>query len=92
MYLVDQHAAHERVVFDQIRRRMQGGERPSQPLLSPLTAELSAAQAVIMGSYADLLADYGFVLDHFGDNAWLVRALPAGLAARANPDPAVALS
>ena len=92
MYLVDQHAAHERVVFDQIRRRMQGGERPSQPLLAPLTAELSAAQAVIMGSYADLLADYGFVLDHFGDNAWLVRALPAGLAARANPDPAVALS
>ena len=92
MYLVDQHAAHERVVFDQIRRRMQGGERPSQPLLAPLTAELSAAQAVTMDSYADLLADYGFVLDHFGDNAWLVRALPAGLAARANPDPAVALS
>ena len=92
MYLIDQHAAHERVVFDQIRRRMQGGERPSQPLLAPLTAELSAAQAVTMDSYADLLADYGFVLDHFGDNAWLVRALPAGLAARANPDPAVALS
>ncbi len=92
MYLIDQHAAHECVVFDQIRRRMQGGRRPSQPLLAPLTAELSAAQAVTMDSYADLLADYGFVLDHFGDNAWLVRALPAELAARANPDPAVALS
>ncbi len=92
MYLIDQHAAHERVVFDQIRRRRHGDERPSQPLLAPLTAELSAAQAVTMSSYADLLADYGFVLDHFGDNAWLVRALPAGLAARANRDPAVALS
>ena len=92
MYLVDQHAAHERVVFDQIRRRTQAGQRPSQPLLAPLTAELSTAQAVTMSSYADLLADYGFVLDHFGDNAWLVRALPAGLATRANPDPAVALS
>ena len=92
MYLIDQHAAHERVVFDQIRQRKHGGERPSQPLLAPLTAELSAAQAVTMESYADLLANYGFVLDHFGDNAWLVRALPAGLAARANPDPAAALS
>ena len=92
MYLIDQHAAHERVVFDQIRQRRQGDERPSQPLLSPLTAELSAAQAATLEGYVDLLADYGFVLDHFGDNAWLVRALPAGLAARASPDPAAALS
>lgn len=91
MYLIDQHAAHERVVFDQIRQRRQGDERPSQPLLAPMTAELSAAQAVTLGSNADLLADYGFVLEHFGDRAWLVRALPAGLAARANPDPAAAL-
>ena len=92
MYLIDQHAAHERVVFDQIRQRRQGEERPSQPLLAPMTAELSVAQAVTLEGYADLLANYGFVLDHFGDNAWLVRALPAGLAARANPDPAAALS
>ncbi len=91
MYLIDQHAAHERVVFDQIRRRTQEGERPSQPLLAPTTAELSAAQAVTLESNADLLAGYGFGLEPFGDRAWLVRALPAGLAARANPDPAAAL-
>ena len=35
MYLIDQHAAHERVVFDQIRQRMQEEARPSQPLLVP---------------------------------------------------------
>ena len=91
MYLIDQHAAHERVVFDQIRQRRQGDERPSQPLLAPMTAELSAAQAVTLESYADLLTDYGFVLEPFGDRAWLVRALPANLAARASPDPAAAL-
>lgn len=92
MYLIDQHAAHERVVFDQIRQRVQQGKRPSQPLLAPLTAELSAAQAATLESYADLLADYGFSLDPFGGGAWLIRALPASLAARANPDPANALS
>ena len=91
MYLIDQHAAHERVVFDQIRQRRRGDERPSQPLLAPMTAELSAAQAVTLEGYADLLADYGFVLEPFGDRAWLIRALPAGLAARASPDPAAAL-
>ena len=92
MYLIDQHAAHERVVFDQIRQRTQDGERPSQPLLAPLTAELSAAQAATLESYADLLTHYGFGLEPFGGNAWLIRALPASLAARANPDPANALS
>ena len=92
MYLIDQHAAHERVVFDQIRQRVREGQRPSQPLLAPMTAELSASQAVTLESYADLLADYGFMLEPFGDRAWLVRSLPAGLAARANPDPAAALS
>ena len=92
MYLIDQHAAHERVVFDQIRQRMQEGERPSQPLLAPVPADLSAAQAVTLESYADLLAGYGFALEPFGDRAWLVRALPASLAARANPDPSAALS
>ena len=92
MYLVDQHAAHERVVYDQIRQRIQESVRPSQPLLAPSTAELSASQIVTLESYVDLLADYGFVLEPFGDRAWLVRALPANLAARASPDPAAALS
>lgn len=92
MYLMDQHAAHERVVYDQIRQRMGRGQRPSQPLLAPMTAELSATQTATLESYVDLLGDYGFGLEPFGDRAWLVRALPASLAARASPDPAAALS
>lgn len=91
MYLIDQHAAHERVVFDQIRQHRKGVERPSQPLLAPMTAELSAAQVATLESYADLLADYGFTVEPFGGGAWLVRALPAGLAARSHSDPAAAL-
>jgi DNA mismatch repair protein MutL len=92
MYLIDQHAAHERVVFDQIRQRTPNQERPAQPLLTPLPAELSMSQAATLESYTDLLANYGFSLEPFGDRAWLVRAVPASLAARANHDPAVALA
>ncbi len=92
MYLIDQHAAHERVVYDRLRHRAEHRERASQPLLAPLSAELSASQAATLEEYADLLAQYGFQLEPFGGHAWLVRAVPAMLAARGNSDPATALT
>ncbi|MCE2501508.1 MAG: DNA mismatch repair endonuclease MutL [Dehalococcoidia bacterium] len=92
MYLIDQHAAHERVVYDQLRNRSEHRERASQPLLAPLPAELSASQAATVEEYAGLLAEYGFQLEPFGGNAWLVRAVPATLAARGSSDPATALT
>ena len=92
MYLIDQHAAHERVVYDQLRNRAEQRERAAQPLLAPLPAELSASQAATLEEYAGLLAAYGFQLEPFGGNAWLVRAVPATLAARSNSDPATALT
>ena len=92
MYLVDQHAAHERVLYDRIRPAAAGRERATQPLLAPLPADLSLAQVATLREYAALLAEYGFDLEAFGGNAWLVRALPAALAERRNPDPARALA
>ena len=92
MYLIDQHAAHERVVYDRLRNRAEHRERASQPLLAPLPAELSASQDATLEEYASLLAEYGFQLEPFGDRAWLVRAVPATLAARSNSDPATALT
>ena len=91
MYLVDQHAAHERIVYDQIRQRAQQREPISQPLLAPLSAELTTAQTATLEEYTELLAGYGFQLEPFGGDAWLVRAVPATLAAGRNPDPAQAL-
>lgn len=89
MYLVDQHAAHERIVYDQIRRRQH--ERVVQPLLAPISAELSMAQAATLEEYNELLTGYGFQLEPFGGDAWLVRTVPATLASGRNPDPAQAL-
>ncbi len=92
MYLIDQHAAHERVVYDQLRNRSENRERAAQPLLAPLPAELSTSQSATLEEYAGLLAEYGYQLEPFGDNAWLVRAVPATLAARGSADPAAALT
>ena len=91
MYLVDQHAAHERVVYDQIRAQARRREPIAQPLLASVPVELTAAQSATLQECAELLAGYGFHLEPFGGDAWLVRAVPATLSARSNPDPAAAL-
>ncbi|MCY4416567.1 MAG: DNA mismatch repair endonuclease MutL [Chloroflexi bacterium] len=91
MYLVDQHAAHERVVYDRIRQHGDGRENVSQPLLGPAPVELSLARSATLQEYAEMLADYGFQVEPFGGDAWLVRAVPAALTARSNPDPGAAL-
>ena len=80
MYLVDQHAAHERVLFDQIVRRAARRESQSQPLLAPVTVELTPGQAATLEAQGESLAAYGFAVEPFGpvgDGTYLVRAVPA---------------
>ena len=77
MYLVDQHAAHERVLFDQLRRRAAERSPQSQPLLEPATVELTAGQAEVLGNHAEFLKGYGFEVESFGGNAYLLRSVPA---------------
>jgi DNA mismatch repair protein MutL len=88
MYLVDQHAAHERVVFDRIRRRAAEQSPESQPLLSPATLELTPAQAETFQENTDFLQAYGFEVEPFGDNTYLLRAVPSVLS---HQDPARSL-
>ncbi len=92
MYLVDQHAAHERVVYDRIRHRDEARTPPAQPLLAPVSVELNLAQTSTLEEYSQLLSGYGFHLEPFGGSALLIRAVPATLAARNNPDPVSALT
>ncbi|MDP6549057.1 MAG: DNA mismatch repair endonuclease MutL [Dehalococcoidia bacterium] len=88
MFLVDQHAAHERVLFDQIRRRASERSVQSQPLLEPVTVELTAGQAGVLKGNAGFLASYGFELESFGENAYLLRSVPSILTSQ---DPAQSL-
>ena len=90
MYLIDQHAAHERVVYDRLQQQWASQERTSQPLLVPTPAELTFSQQDTLQEYSELLAVSGFDLEPFGDNAWLLRAVPPQLAAN-SADPVQAM-
>ena len=88
MYLVDQHAAHERVLFDRIVREASQRESLSQPLLAPVHVELTTGQVSTLAEQREFLSDYGFELEEFGGTAYLVRAVPAVLTTQ---DPGKAL-
>lgn len=81
MVVIDQHAAHERVVFERLRAARQDAEAPAQPLLIPLQIELDAleAAALLEGEVARLLARHGLVVEPFGPRTALVKAIPPGL-------------
>ncbi len=75
LYLLDQHAAHERVVYDRLMARSGAGRQP-RPLLQPQPAELTASQEEMVRANGDLLTQYGFIVEPFGDRSYLVRAVP----------------
>ena len=88
MYLVDQHAAHERVVFDRLIGRRDDEDAPAQSLLAPVSVELSPSHAAALHDHRDSIAACGFQLEPFGAGSYLLRAVPAVLAGR---DPAQTL-
>src|SRR5690606_14641788 len=88
LYLVDQHAAHERVLYERALARRQAGTPASQPLLDAVVAHLSAAQAVLAGAEAEGLRSVGWEIEEMDGPSVIVRAVPADLRRR---DPARAL-
>ena len=79
MYLIDQHASHERVVFEQILAERRERAANSQGLLTPATVQLTTRQLDNIAPLSDLLSSYGFEWEPFGDDAILLRAMPASL-------------
>ncbi|KMO22897.1 DNA mismatch repair protein MutL [Methylobacterium indicum] len=78
--IVDQHAAHERLVYERLKRERAGGGIARQILLIPDVVELDPADADRLADAADALQDLGLVLEPFGHGAVLVREVPAALA------------
>lgn len=85
LLLVDQHAAHERVLYERLRAEWHQGKIDRQGLLAPVTVSLEPAQMSALVESAETLAHLGFDLDAFGENTALLRAVPALLCDR---DPA----
>ena len=77
MFLVDQHAAHERVLFDRICQRTPEQRPQAQALLEPLPVELTPAQRDTLRTNEESLANYGFQFEPFGDGSYLLRAVPS---------------
>ena len=79
VYLLDQHAAHERVRYEQVMRQVKSRQPEVQGLLEPKTVDLLPGQLQALGKWKDMLAEYGFQGEPFGDSAYLLRGVPAGL-------------
>jgi DNA mismatch repair protein MutL len=79
VYLIDQHAAHERVLFERLRRKRDGRETDVQGLLEPVSLEFTPRQEEALRASAGALSDFGFSLEPFGERTYLVRAVPVVL-------------
>jgi DNA mismatch repair protein MutL len=80
LYLVDQHAAHERVLFERFMAQRGRTANPSQALLEPVPVDFSPAGARLLNEQLPTLRQLGFEVEDFGSSTFLVRAIPALLA------------
>jgi DNA mismatch repair protein MutL len=87
LYLIDQHAAHERILFERLMAQRQD-HVPSQVLLEPVTVELPPASAQLLSDQLGMISNLGFQVETFGRGMFLVRGIPNLLTGL---DPAAAL-
>jgi DNA mismatch repair protein MutL len=88
LYLIDQHAAHERVLFEKLMAQHNQKNIPSQTLLTPQVVQVPPSSAKVLEEQLPVLQHFGFTVEAFGPNAFQVRAIPALFA---DTDPAAAL-
>jgi DNA mismatch repair protein MutL len=78
LLIIDQHAAHERILYEQVRGQAKEN-RPSQELISPAILHRTPKEAAILRELMHELAEEGFILEGFGGDSFLVRAVPVVL-------------
>jgi len=76
LYLIDQHAAHERIVYEKIKQQKSLQEIEIQGLLEPVPFEVSPQQDEVLKHSYQELAEFGFSIEPFGDRTYLIRAVP----------------
>lgn len=82
LVLIDQHAAHERIRFEQIKAQAEASRKDSQRLLIPQTVDLSHRQAAALSEILSELENLGLDIEPFGGSTFVVKAVPAVLAGR----------
>jgi DNA mismatch repair protein MutL len=81
LFIIDQHAAHERILYDQLCQRRDAGVQ-RQELLVPLVVELNSAEKLAISANIDILLELGFIVDEFGPDTFAIRAVPMVLGKR----------
>ena len=76
LYLIDQHAAHEAVLYYRLLRQWEEQHPEVQPMLEPLPVELTPEQVEVLPAAQPTLERYGVSLEPFGGSTWLVRSVP----------------
>ncbi|MFO7584730.1 MAG: DNA mismatch repair endonuclease MutL [Anaerolineales bacterium] len=88
LYLIDQHAAHERILFEKLMNQRANQNIPSQTLLTPEVVQLPPTSASLIHEQLPVLQKFGFEIEPFGPGAFQVRAMPVLFS---GSDPAAAL-
>jgi DNA mismatch repair protein MutL len=84
MYLIDQHAAHERIYYEKYQKAYKEAGIQCQALIAPIVINLSPSEKIMVMENADLFENLGYVLEDFGGGAIALRAVPVIFG---NPDP-----
>lgn len=76
--IVDQHAAHERIIFEELKGRFSHNEPMSQPLMVPIVINLTYQEIKILDENKEFINKLGFIYEAFGNNSIIIRAVPFG--------------
>jgi DNA mismatch repair protein MutL len=77
LYLIDQHAAHERILYEKLMTQHEKKALSSQSLLSPQVIQLDPASSKLIEDQLPVLKHFGFEIDNFGPNTYQIRAIPS---------------
>ncbi len=76
LYFIDQHAAHERILFDKFNSEIESDNIPTQPLLLPYVLELNGSESNFIAEKLTVLREMGLDIDEFGTNTFKISAIP----------------
>lgn len=79
LYMIDQHAAHERVLYEKILSELRNREHTSQYISPPIILDLTMQESLILKKYMDSFYELGFEIEEFGSESFAVRAVPDNL-------------
>ena len=86
LYIIDQHAAHEKVLYERLMKDLRNRTFQSQLLSPPIILNLSMQEEELFLKYRNCFTDMGFEIEEFGDRAYAVRAIPSNLPGIAKQD------